>query len=126
MPCVLGQALSMQAIHGGQAKHDTLASQNMAARLRGGMLPQASGDPADMRATRDLLRRRTHLRRTRAALLAHGQQTPSPDNRPAIGKQIADNANRDGVAARVVEPAVQQRLDVDWALIPSDDPRLGD
>jgi len=36
--------------------------------LRGGMLPQASVSPAAMRATRDLLRRRTHLMRTRAEL----------------------------------------------------------
>jgi hypothetical protein len=45
--------------HGGQAKHDKIDAQNIALLLRGGMLPQASVDPAEMRATRDLLRRRT-------------------------------------------------------------------
>jgi hypothetical protein len=35
-----------------------------------------------MRATRDLLRRRTHLMRKRAALLAHVQNTNSQYNSP--------------------------------------------
>ena len=58
MPFVLGQALYMQASHGGKAKHDTIDAQNIAVLLRGGMLPQAYVYPAEMRATRDLLRRR--------------------------------------------------------------------
>ena len=57
MPCVLGHALSMKAIHGGTANNDTIAAHKMARLLRGGMLPQASVYPAAMRATRDLLRR---------------------------------------------------------------------
>ena len=68
LPVVLGHALSMKAIHGGQATHDTIDAQNIAVLLRGGMLPQASVYPAEMRATRDLLRRRMPLMRTRAAL----------------------------------------------------------
>jgi hypothetical protein len=31
----------MQAIHGGQAKNDTIDSQNITVLLRGGMVPQA-------------------------------------------------------------------------------------
>jgi hypothetical protein len=58
MPFVLGHALYLKAIHGGKAKHDTLDAQNIAVLLRGGMLPQAYVYPAEMRATRDLLRRR--------------------------------------------------------------------
>ena len=40
-PFVLGHALSLQAIHGGQAKNDTIDSQNLAVLLRGGMRPPA-------------------------------------------------------------------------------------
>jgi transposase len=58
MPCVLGPALSMKALPGGQATHDTIDAQNSAVRRRGGRLPQASVYPAERRATRDLLRRR--------------------------------------------------------------------
>ena len=42
VPFVLGHALSMKAIPGGKAKHDTIDSQKIAALRRGGMLPQAS------------------------------------------------------------------------------------
>ena len=41
MPLVLGPALSMKAIHGGSAKHDTIDAQKIAVLLRGGMFPQA-------------------------------------------------------------------------------------
>ena len=41
LPFVLGHALSMQAMHGGQAKNDPIASQKLAVRRRGGMLPAA-------------------------------------------------------------------------------------
>jgi Transposase IS116/IS110/IS902 family len=126
IPCGLGHALDMKALHGGQAKHDTIDAHKSAARLRGGMWPQASVYPAARRATRDLLRRRTPLMRTRAARLAHVQQTHRQDNRPAIGKNIAYQANRHGVAERVADPAVHKSLAVDWALITDDDQRLTD
>jgi transposase len=126
IPFVLGHALSMKAIHGGKAKHDTIDSQTIAALLRGGMLPQASVYPAAMRATRDLLRRRTHVMRKRAELLAHVQNTHSPYHLPEIGKTMAYKANRDGVAERVAEAAVQKTIEVDLALITYDDERLKD
>jgi hypothetical protein len=116
MPFVLGHALSMKAIHGGKAKHDTLEAQTIAVLLRGGMLPQADVDPAEMRATRDLLRRRVHLTRQRAELLTYVQQTNWQDNLPELGQKIADKANRHGVAARCPDPAVHKRVAVDLAL----------
>jgi transposase len=117
IPFVLGHALYMKAIHGGKAKNDKIDSQKIAALLRGGMLPQAYVYPAKMRATRDLLRRRIHLMRQRAELLAHVQQTNSQYNLPEIGKNIAYKANRLGVAERFADPAVQQSIEVDLTLI---------
>jgi transposase len=64
--------------------------------------------------------------RQRAEWLAHVQQTTSPYNLPEIGRNIADNANRDGVAERVAELAVPKPLEVDLALLTSDDERLQD
>ena len=118
---MLGHALYMKAIHGGKAKNDTIDSQKIAALLRGGMLPQAYVYPATMRATRDLLRRRMHLARKRAELLAHVQNTNSQDHLPAIGNKIAYKANRDGVAERFADPAVHKSIEVDLALISSYD-----
>jgi transposase len=126
LPCVLGHALSMKAIHGGKAKNDKSDSHKIAILLRGGMLPQASGYPAAMRATRDLLRRRMHLAHQRAELLAHVHHTNSQDNLPAIDKKRAGTAKRDGVAERCTDPAVPTRIEVDLALIPSDDALLRD
>ena len=126
IPFVLGHALYMKAIHGGKAKNDNIHSQKIATLLRGGMLPKAYVYPAGMRATRAWLRRRTHLMRKRAELLAHVQHTNSQDNLPEIGKNIAYKANRAGVAERFHDPAVQKTIEVDLALITYDDELLRD
>src|SRR5262252_6876634 len=123
---VVGHALSMKATHGGKANNEKSDAQKIAVLLRGGMLPQASVYPAVMRATRDLLRRRTHLMRKRAELLAHVQNTHSQYNLPEIGKKIAYKANRAGVAERFAEAAVHKTIEVDLALITYYDELLKD
>ncbi len=55
--------------------------------------------------------------RKRAELLAHLQQTNRQDNLPEIHQKLADKATRGGVAERFPEPAAQQSLAVDLALI---------
>src|SRR5438128_3217022 len=126
LPFVLGHALYMKAIHGGKAKNDKIDAQKIAVLLRGGMLPQAYVYPAEMRATRDLLRRRIHLMRKRAELLTHVQQTNSQYNLPDIGKKIAYKTNRSGVAERFTDPAVQKSVEVDLALLDYYDQLLRD
>jgi transposase len=126
IPVVLGHALYMKAIHGGKATNDTIDAHKSAVLLRGGMLPQASVSPAERRATRDLLRRRMPLMCQRAALWAHIQKTHSQYNLPEMGQKMASKANRDGGAERFPEPAVQQSIAVDLALIDDDDHRLRD
>jgi transposase len=126
IPFVLGHALYMKAIHGGKAKHDKIDAQKIAVLLRGGMLPQAYVYPAEMRATRDLLRRRRPLTRNRAELLAHIQNTNRQYNLPEIGKKLAYKANRDDVAERFPDPAVQKSVEVDLALIDHYDQLLRD
>jgi len=126
IPFVLGHALYMKAIHGGKAKNDTIDAQKIAVLRRGGMLPQAYIYPAEMRATRDLLRRRMHLARKRGELLAHVQHTNSQYNLPAIGKKMAYKTNRDGVAERFADPAVHKSIEVDLARSTYYDERLRD
>jgi hypothetical protein len=126
IPFVLGHALYMKAIHGGKAKNDKIDAHKIALLLRGGMIPQAYAYPARMRATRDLLRRRMHLMRKRAELLAHIQNTNSQYNLPEIGVKIAYKANREGIAERFSQPAVAKSIALDSALIDHDDPLLGD
>jgi hypothetical protein len=95
-------------MHGGNAKNDTIDAHKIAVLLRGGMRPQAYVYPAERRATRDLLRRRMPLARPRGARLAHVHHTNRQYHLPAIGTKIAYQANRDGVAERFAEPAVQK------------------
>jgi transposase len=123
---VLGHALSMKAIHGGKAKNDKIDAQKIAVLLRGGMLPQAYVYPAERRATRDLLRRRCHLMRKRAEVLAHIQNTNSQDNLPEIGKKLAYKANREGVEEHFPDPSVRKTIEVDLSLIDHYDQLLGE
>jgi len=58
-----------------------------------------------------------HLMRRRAELLAHVQKTNSQYNLPEIGKNIAYQASRDGVAERFPNPAVQKTIAVGLGLI---------
>ena len=110
---VLGHALYMKAIHGGKAKNDKIDAHKIAVLLRGGMLPQAYVYPADMRSTRDLLRRRMHLMHQRSQLLAHIQNTNSQYNLPEIGKKIAYKSNREGVAERFADVSVRSSITFD-------------
>jgi transposase len=126
IPFVLGHALYMKAIHGGKAKNDKIDAHKIAVLLRGGMLPMAYVYPPEMRATRDLLRRRMYLMRKRSELLAHVQNTNSQYNLPEIGKKIAYKANREGVAERFSDPSVQRSIEVDLKLIDHYDQLLTD
>src|SRR5215470_16000612 len=126
IPFVLGHALYMKAIHGGKAKNDKIDSQKIAVLLRGGMIPQAYVYPAEMRATRDLLRRRCHLVHKRGELLAHIQNTNSQYNLTEIEKRLTYKSNRDGVADHFPDPSVRKTIEVDVALIDYYDKVLGE
>jgi transposase len=114
---VLGHALYMKAIHGAKAKNDKVDAFKIAALLRGGNLPEAYVYPPEMRATRDLLRRRLHLVRRRANLLAHIQNTHHQYNLPEPSAKIAYKANREGVAEAFEEADARKSLEVDFLLI---------
>lgn len=122
LPFVLGHALYMKAIHGGKAKNDKIDSHKIAVLLKGGMIPQAYIYPQKMRATRDLLRRRNHLMRKRAELYAHIQNTRSQYNLADSFGRIAKPQNREGIAERFEDPAVQNMIATDFAVITAYDP----
>lgn len=126
IPFVLGHALYMKAIHGGKAKNDKIDAHKIAVLLRGGMIPMAYVYPPEMRATRDLLRRRCHLARKRAELLAHIHHTNSQYNLPEIGKRLANKANREDVADHFPDPSVHKAIAVDVSLIDHYDQLLGE
>jgi transposase len=123
---VLGHALYMKAIHGGKAKNDRIDALKIARLLRGGTLPQAYVYPAGMRATRDLLRRRTFLVRRRAELLAHLVNTNSQYNLPPLTQKLCYATNRHDLdlPARFTDPSVRQSVQADLALIDAFDERI--
>ena len=83
---ILGHALYMRAIHGGKAKNDRIDSHKIAMLMRGGNFPLAYVYPNQMRATRDLLRRRLKMVRYSAQFKAHVSNTASQYNLPSPAK----------------------------------------
>jgi transposase len=79
-----------------------------------------------MRATRDVRRRRCHLARQRAELLAHIHTTKSQYNLPEIGKRLATKANREDVAEHFPEPRVRKAIEVEVSLSDHYDQLLGE
>ena len=113
---VLGHALYMRAIHGGKTKNDKIDSEKIARLLRGGMLPQAYVYPKEMRATRDLLRRRMRLVRLRGQALAHVTNTFTQYNLEAPEKRLRNAANRLGIPEQFPDESVQWAVRSDLAL----------
>jgi transposase len=113
-------------MHGGKAKNEKIAAHKSAVLLRGGMFPLAYVYPAELRATRDLLRRRWHLARKRAELLAHIHNTNSQYNLPESGKRLANKSTRQDVAEHFPDPSVRKAIEVDVSLIDHYDQLLGE
>lgn len=117
IPFVLGHALYMKAIHGSKTKNDKIDSRKIAVLLRGGMIPMAYVYPQEMRATRDLLRRRMHFMRKRSELLAHIQNTRNQYNLPSFEKTISRKSNRVNIIEHFNDPAVQKSMELNLTLI---------
>ena len=120
---VLGHALYMKAIHGGKSKNDRIDAHKIAALLRGGNIPMAYVYPPELRATRDLLRRRTHLVRKRAELFGHVQNTASQYNLPQPGS-LRNKQLRAATPDLFPDPVVRRNVQLDLDLIESYDPLI--
>ena len=114
---IIGHALYMKAIHGGKAKSDKIDSRKIAGLLRGGTFPVGYVYPAEMRATRDLLRRRNHFVRKRAELIAHIQNTATQYNLPPLSVNLSFEGNRQGIAELFPDQEVRKMVLVDLAMI---------
>ena len=126
IPFILGHALYLKAIHGGKSKNDRIDSHKLAVILRGGMFPMAYVYPAEMRSTRDLLRRRMYLVHKRAELLVHIEIINSQYNLPPFPKKLAYKSNRSGVVDRFDDPGSRKSVEVDLHLLDFYDKLLSD
>jgi transposase len=128
IPFALGHALYMKIIYGAKAKNDRIDAAKIARLLKGGNFPLAYVYPKGMRETRDLLRRRSHLVRQRAALFTHLQILNGQYNLPPFAKKLSFAANRAElkVAERFADPSVQRSATVDLAVIDALDVQVAD
>lgn len=114
---VLGHALYMKAIHGSKTKNDRIDSYKIAALLRGGTLSQAYVYPAELRPTRDLLRRRLFFARKRGELFAHIQNTNTQYNLPPLEQRVRKTTDRGVVIEHFEEGRLQMSVAVDVDLL---------
>jgi transposase len=126
IPFVLGHALYMRAIHGAKAKNDRIDSLKTVSLLRGGLLPMAYVYPAEMRSTRDLLRRRTHFVRKRGQLMAHIQNTFHQYNLPRPQGMLIYKGNRASVPESFADPMIRKSVEADLDLCTTYDTLIRD
>jgi len=120
---VLGHALYMKAIHGVKTKNDRIDSLKIARLIRGGNFPVAYVYPPEMRATRDLMRRRNHFVRKRAELISHIQNTTMQYNLEPLGTISRPHHRRDkDIIGHFPDPVVQLIVETDLQLIDHYDP----
>ncbi len=117
IPFSLGHALYMRAIHGGKSKNDKIDSRKIAQLLKGGLIPMAYVYPQEIRATRDLLRRRNHFMRKRAELFAHIQNTAMQYNLEEPLGRIAKTKNRENLVERFPDLAIRKSMQANLDMI---------
>lgn len=114
---ILGHALYMKSIHGAKTKNDKVDSEKIARLMRGGMFPLAYVYPEEMRATRDLLRRRLFFVQKRSELMAHVQMTHHQYNLPAPSKSLVFKANREELELTFKDASTNRMLESDLRMI---------
>lgn len=117
IPFILGHALYMKAIHGGKAKNDKVDSEKIALLLRSGMFPESYVYPKEMRATRDLMRRRVFFSRKRAELYSHVQMTYHQHNLATPGMSLAYRSNREKIEKPFSDDSTLRSVDADLEMI---------
>ena len=123
---VLGHALYMGAIHGGKSKNDRIDSEKIARLIRGGTFPLSYVYPAQMRSTRDLMRRRMYLMRRRSELLAHIHMTYQQYNLDCPARRLRYAGNREGLTDPFDDGSVKKMMAVDVAVIDQLDKLIND
>ena len=81
------------------------------------MFPLAYAYPKEMRATRDLLRRRCYFVRRRGELLAHLQNTFSQYNVPSPGMSMFYAVNRADLPACFEQDSVRRGVEADVKIV---------
>lgn len=114
---IIGHALYMKAIHGGKAKSDRIDSYKIAKLIRGGNFPLGFRYPKQLRATRDLLRRRHHLMRYTSQLKAHVSNSKAQYNLNINNGDLRAPKSQAILRNAFPIPSLQHSIDMDLNLI---------
>lgn len=118
IPFFLGHALYMKAIHGGKTKNDKIDSKTIANLLRCNLFPLAYTYPEEMRATRDLLRRRHRFVALRAEGYSHIQNTFSQQAIEGVGRlDVKKKTSRNNLSKLLPHPDLTMTVDCDIDMI---------
>jgi len=123
----LGHALYMKAISGNKKKNDPLDAYTIANLLRTSYFPEAYPYPQEMRATRDLLRRRHRLVRLRAEAYTHIQLVFHQHGLTDLeSKQVQDKTHRRLLIERFNQDEIRSNIATDLDVIDALDPVIGE
>lgn len=117
IPFVLGHALYMKAIAQAKSGNDKLDSERIAMLLKSGMFPEAYVYPQEMRATRDLMRRRCFFVRKRAELSSHVTMTHQQYNKKRKKGELKHRCNQVGLVEVFDDASVREMLEADLSMI---------
>jgi transposase len=122
IPFYLGHAYYMKCIHGGKKKNDRLDSKKIADLMRANHFPLAYPYPEEMRATRDLLRRRHRHVRLRAEAYGHIQKIFTQQGILHIQPiEVKRSKERRGLLAYFEDPELRLMIESDLDFIDSED-----
>ena len=123
LPFYLGHALYMKAIHGGKKKNDRLDAQTLTNLMRTNYFPEAYAYPREMRATRDLLRRRHRYVALRAACYTHIQNTFTQQAiLDSLSGEVKRKSSRRQIPSLLPDPDLHMSVDCDLDLVDALDP----
>jgi len=123
IPFYLGHALYMKAITGGKKKNDRIDSKTIADLMRSNMFPLAYAYPKEMRATRDLLRRRHRMVSLRAEAYTHIQLIFTQQGILNIdGAAVKSKKTRHTLVENFSQPDLKMTIESDLNVIEAFDP----
>lgn len=118
IPVFLGHALYIKQQSGKKNKNDPIDARCIADMLRVNRFPLAYKYPADMRPTRDLLRRRHFFVRRRAGTLTHIQNTFCQWGNPdSLRAEVQRKTTRRSLIAKMAVNDVRPSLEADLDFI---------
>jgi transposase len=114
IPFYLGHAYYMKAIAANKNKTDSIDAKTIAHLMRANLFPLAYPYPEQMRAVRDLLRRRHYFVRIRSALYTHTQMTMHQQGVHSFKHSLLrDKTEREFIIDHFDNNIVQQNITTD-------------